>query len=144
MTTDIYIITASTGTNREQRRIPLDNVEAFFSSDKYVLARLNNGAEVFLGALQAPKETARKNSGTVITLREIEGWLARIGQRNFVRVHRGWLANMNHVTTYRAHCDDGGAKRKGGELITSSKRAIPTSRREQAKTKRTFQQGAFA
>ncbi|WP_028489012.1 LytTR family DNA-binding domain-containing protein [Thiothrix lacustris] len=138
----LLILTRQAGLGRVEERHPLDSVEAFYAEDKYTLVRLTDGADTFVMGLIDKNgiTTTSSDKGRYLSINGIEQWLEAHGATQFLRSHRAWIANMNHVKTYRAPEAVG----KGGTLTTYSQATIPSSRRMAKTTKWAWRNGMGA
>lgn len=132
----LFIVARQAGLNKIEERHALNHVEAFYAEDKYVMARLTDGRDTFILGM-GDKNGAITRNGHYFSLKAIECWLGAHGASQFVRTHRHWIANMNHVKTYRAP-ENGNT---GGTLITYSQVAIEASRRGSKATRRAWRNG---
>jgi hypothetical protein len=108
---------------KAETRYPADDVEAFFAEDRYVLARLISGMDVFVDGLV--DKNGSVETSKYLSIKYITQWLDDHGASQFIRAERSWIANMNHVKTYRSPARDGA----GSMLTTYSGAIIPSSRR---------------
>ncbi|EIJ33334.1 LytTR family DNA-binding domain-containing protein [Thiothrix nivea] len=137
-----YITYAAPGIHRARIRVDLAEVEAFYAQDKYTLARLTSGKDVFLDAITLEDGTQIVSGGSYVSLASIARALAGARLRNWVQINRAYIANSNHVVTYKSR--DEKPEAGGGKLITKSKGVLPVSRRYQPTARRLINGGTFA